>query len=197
MTMLSLRVLLGIALVWTVPSTLAEIYRYTDKTGNIVLDRQGVPAEYVGQGYEVLSKSGQVIRVVPRALTPEEHQQRSRERQQQEADLQLLRLYHTEQDLDRAKIRKLNEVDGQISLAEGSLSVIQLQKSRVQTQAAIHERAGREVPEYLVTQVSDFVEDEQRVERQINMYKQQRTELAKQFEAQRERLRSLIDKQKD
>ena len=46
-----------------------ELYRYVNDKGVIVLDRQGVPPEYIGKGYDVLSDQGRVVRVVPPAPT--------------------------------------------------------------------------------------------------------------------------------
>ena len=51
-----------------------ELYRYVNDKGVIVLDRQGVPPEYIGKGYDVLSDQGRVVRVVPPAPTAEERQ---------------------------------------------------------------------------------------------------------------------------
>ena len=42
-----------------------ELYRYVDRHGVTVLDRQGVPPEYVGKGYEVLNQRGRVVQTVP------------------------------------------------------------------------------------------------------------------------------------
>jgi len=44
--------------------SLADIYRYTDERGVIVLNRQGVPPQYVDKGYQVLNEHGRVIKVV-------------------------------------------------------------------------------------------------------------------------------------
>ena len=42
-----------------------ELYRYVNDKGVIVLDRQGVPPEYIGKGYDVLSDQGRVVRLAP------------------------------------------------------------------------------------------------------------------------------------
>ena len=51
----------------------AELYRYTNAEGTVVIDHR-IPPQYVAQGYEVLNDKGVVVRVVPRELTPEERE---------------------------------------------------------------------------------------------------------------------------
>src|SRR5574344_2437392 len=103
MTIKRFKLLIGVAIYLVASISVAEIYGYKDENGHVVLDRQGVPAQYIGQGYEVLNKSGQVIRTIPRALTAEEHQARIAAQRQQEQDRKLLQLYNREEDLNRAK----------------------------------------------------------------------------------------------
>ena len=194
MTKWSLGFLVGVCVLLQHSISVAEIYRYRDAAGNTVLDRQGVPAQFIGQGYEVLSNSGQVVRVVPRALTPEEHLLKEQEQQQLESDRQLLRLYSRPEDLERAKNRKLSEVDGQIRLAEGSLQAAKSQRERIQQQAAGHERAGNEVPHHLIVQIEDFTRDEKRLSQQVSSYLLQRQALVDNFELQRKRLLELLAK---
>ena len=38
----------------------AELYRYVDDKGVVVLDRHGVPPQFIGRGYEVLNDQGRV-----------------------------------------------------------------------------------------------------------------------------------------
>lgn len=196
MTIKRFKLLIGVAVYLVASISMAEIYRYKDENGHVVLDRQGVPAQYIGQGYEVLNKSGQVIRTIPRALTAEEHQARIAAQRKQEQDRKLLQLYNREEDLNRAKTRKLAEIDGQIRLAEGGLQTVTAQKLRVQQQAATHERAGREVPEHLLIQVRDFEQDETRLATQIQSYKAQRAQLAEQFERDRQQLQRILSQQR-
>ena len=70
-----------------------ELYRYVNDKGVIVLDRQGVPPEYIGKGYDVLSDQGRVVRVVPPAPTAAERQRLQEEKARATSDAQLLRLY--------------------------------------------------------------------------------------------------------
>lgn len=58
------------------PGGAVELYRYVNDKGVVVLDRQGVPPQYIGKGYQVLNDQGRVIRTVPPAPTAEELRQR-------------------------------------------------------------------------------------------------------------------------
>ena len=91
-----------------------ELNRYVNDKGVIVLDRQGVPPEYIGKGYDVLSDQGRVVRVVPPAPTAAERQRLQEEKAQATSDAQLLRLYSSLDDVDRARERTLTELDGAV-----------------------------------------------------------------------------------
>jgi len=77
---------LCLSLCLQVPGSLAEVYRYTDENGTVVLNRQGVPPQYVNNGYQVLNDYGRVIKVVPRAPTPEELAEQQAEQKRREMD---------------------------------------------------------------------------------------------------------------
>jgi len=42
-----------------------QLYRYVNDKGVTVLDRQGVPSQYIGKGYEVLNESGRAAGAEP------------------------------------------------------------------------------------------------------------------------------------
>ena len=90
----------------------AELYRYVDDKGVTVLSRQGVPPEFIGKGYEVLNDQGRVLRVIPPAPTPEEFARMQADKARASSDAKLLRLYTNLDDVDRARERKLAELDG-------------------------------------------------------------------------------------
>ena len=93
-------------------SLAAEVYRYTDSRGGVVLDRQGVPPEQVAKGYAVLDEQGRVIREVPPAPSAEELRRRAAAQRQAEADAQLRRRYPSLADLDVACASQLRDLDG-------------------------------------------------------------------------------------
>ncbi len=109
----------------------AELYRYKNEDGVTVLNSH-VPARYVRNGYAILSNSGRVLEVVPRALTNEEIRQRdlrldreeaaaSKRREQEVVDQNLMRLYSTPGDVIRAIDARLGSTDGMIKAQQSDI----------------------------------------------------------------------------
>ncbi|NQD96635.1 DUF4124 domain-containing protein, partial [Pseudomonas sp. CrR25] len=96
--------LFGLLLPVVVEAT--ELYRYVDDQGVTVLSRQGVPPEFIAKGYEVLNDQGRVIKVIPPAPTAEEMRRLLADKARASSDAQLLRLYTSPEDVDRARGRK-------------------------------------------------------------------------------------------
>lgn len=153
------------------PGGAVELYRYVNDKGVVVLDRQGVPPQYIGKGYQVLNDQGRVIRTVPPAPTAEELRQRKAAQAQASSDAQLLRLYSSLEDVDRARERRLAELDGLSSVARGNLQSLKLQQANLQGQAANQERAGRPVAQALVDQLDDLKQEEKRLQGEIGRFR--------------------------
>lgn len=167
-----------------------ELYRYVNDKGVTVLDRQ-VPPEYIGKGYEVLNKQGRVVKVVPPAPSVEEVQKRLSAEAKAGSDAQLLRLYASVEDVDRARERKLAELDSLIGVARGNLQSLRTQQANLQSQAADDERAGRQVPTHLVAQIDNLKAEQQRLRKDIQRYQENRKQAEATFAADRARLAEL------
>lgn len=170
----------------------AELYRYVDDKGTTVLSRQGVPPEYIGRGYEVLNDQGRVIQVIAPAPSPEEMKRILADKARASSDTQLLRLYSTPEDVERARARKLAELDGLIDVARGNLQSVRTQQANLQSQAADHERAGRAVPAHLLAQIENQKAEQARLKRDIQRYQAARNEADSSFNADRDRLKELL-----
>jgi hypothetical protein len=184
--------LLGLLL--PVVASAVELYRYTDERGTTVLSRQGVPPEHIGRGYQVLNEQGRVIRVIPPAPTAEELRRMQLEKAQALSDVQLLRLYSTPEDVERARQRKLAELDGLIGVARGNLQSVRNQQANLQSQAAEHERAGREVPAHLLAQIDNQIAEQARLKSDIERYQALREQSNANFDADLERLKQLTER---
>lgn len=182
--------LLGLLL--PVVAEAAELYRYVDDKGTTVLSRQGVPPEYIGRGYEVLNDQGRVIQVIAPAPSPEEMKRILADKARASSDTQLLRLYSTPEDVERARARKLAELDGLIDVARGNLQSVRTQQANLQSQAADHERAGRAVPAHLLAQIENQKAEQARLKRDIQRYQAARNEADSSFNADRDRLKELL-----
>ena len=115
------------------PSTAAqaELYRYVDDKGVVVLDRHGVPPQFIGRGYEVLNDQGRVTQVVPPAPTAQERKLLLEAKARAETDAQLLRLYASVADVERAKARRLSELDSIIGITRGNLQSLRTQQANL------------------------------------------------------------------
>ncbi|WP_408004914.1 DUF4124 domain-containing protein [Pseudomonas triclosanedens] len=169
-----------------------ETYRYVNEKGVTVIDRMGVPPQFIGKGYEVLNDQGRVIRVVPPAPTAAEIEQRKADTARANSDAQLLRLYTSVDDVDRARDRKMSELDGLSSVAKGNLQSLKTQQANLQARAAEQERAGRPVPDDLVAQLSNLRSEEQHLLQDIDRYQQLRDQSLANFASDRARLLQLL-----
>lgn len=167
-------------------------YRYVDAKGVTVLDRQGVPSDLIYKGYEVLNDQGRVVQVVAPAPSLQERQKALDDKAKASSDAQLLRLYSTLEDVDRAKARKLAELDSVISVARGNLASLRTQQANLQSQAADQERAGKQAPEHLVAQIENAKAEQVGLEADIKRYLDGRKQAEASFDADRARLQTLL-----
>lgn len=170
----------------------ADLYRYVDDKGVVVLDRHGVPPQHIGKGYEVLNDQGRVTRVVPPAPTPEERQRLLEAQARASSDAQLLRLYASVKDVERAQARKLSELDAVIGITRGNLQSLRTQQANLQSQAAGYERAGREVPKPLLRQIDNLSREQASLRRDIERYKGARKRAEVSFAQERQRVAELL-----
>jgi len=168
------------------------LYRYVDSRGVTVLDRQGVPPEYVANGYEILNARGRVVQTVPPAPTAEQVQQAQAQKAQASADAQLMSLYSSVEDVDRTRARKLSELDTLISLTKGNLNAVLAQQAVIQGQAADQERAGKPVPKSLIDKLDDLRNQQQGLDMDIKRYQTSRTQAEAAFAQDRMRIQRLM-----
>ena len=170
----------------------AELYRYVDDKGVVVLDRHGVPPQFIGRGYEVLNDQGRVTQVVPPAPTAQERKLLLEAKARAETDAQLLRLYASVADVERAKARRLSELDSIIGITRGNLQSLRTQQANLQSQAANHERAGRKVPEQLLVQIDNLAKEQASLRRDVERYKQTRKQAEVSYGREREQVAELL-----
>jgi hypothetical protein len=170
----------------------AEYYRYKDKDGVQVINTY-IPPDYVKYGYEVITSSGQVLKVVPPAPTGEElakrdeakrlaEERRKREAEQRVIDERLKTLYSHPDDAKRALERKLAELDYQISQKRGQLSTLNSKKEKLEEFAAERERSGRRVSDQTIEELTRFERQIQDVEEKIAVIQQQKEVVRVEFQ---------------
>lgn len=180
----------------------ADLYRYQNEEGKIVYDHH-VPPKFVHKGYTVLSEEGRVIRVVAPELTPAEKvvrdarvaAEKAKQRRlddQRDNDIELLRLYKSVGDVERARDRKVRALQGAIDLTEENLKRLVRQKLKVESHAAALERGGLPVGNEVMENLR--VIDEQIAERRAEIEARSREQDAVRadFDNDRERVRELL-----
>ena len=188
---LTLGLALFTSLCCVMPVTAAEYYRYLNDKGVPVLDRQGVPPEFIEKGYQVVDDQGRVVREISPAPSKEERERLANEKAKAASDAQLLRIYSESADVERARDRKLAELDGVIGVAQSNLSSLRTQQANLQAKAAEYERASRQVPEHLIVQIDNIKAEQDGLEKDIERYRQVRKDAELAFEADRLRLIEL------
>ncbi len=166
------------------------VYRYKNKEGITVLD-SSIPPQYVNSGYEILSLSGKVLKVVAPVVQGEEGARLQREKaernERERADIQLRRSYSNVADIDAAKARNLESLRGNISILQANLTSAQTRLQGYQSQAAAIERGGRQLPEDLLKNINSLVQEEKDIQLQIQQREAEYKEVAKKFDEDRAR----------
>jgi hypothetical protein len=133
----------------------AKLYRF--KVDGQMILKDHVPPEYAQMGYDIINDQGFVIKRIKPAPTAEElaairaaeaikEARLERIRIRREADQGLLRVYSKPADVERARLRKVGNIDGYIGLQQRRIVDLTEKLERAQGRAANQERAGQEVP---------------------------------------------------
>jgi len=198
-----------LVLVWVLLLNFASVveaktlYRYRNAEGNVVVDYQ-VPADSVGGGYEVLNDKGMVIKVVPRALSPEELKAKDAEKKrEQEAraeeerlrkwDESLLLHYSTVADIEDAKRRALGDLQIRMSILKSNRYSLKQEVENYQAQAADTERAGKSVDVERLRTIEKLQEEIAATERDINKREEEVRALEANYQGDIERFKMLQD----
>lgn len=178
-----------------------EFFRYRNAEGNVVVDHR-VPPEYVAGGYEVLSDSGVVLRVVPRTPSEDERadvraQQRmeAAAREEEERlrkwDETLLLRYSSVVDIEAARDRALRDLRVRLTILNNNRHGLRQQIESHQARAADLERRGREVDETLPNAIAALQREIVVTERQIAEHEYEMAETEKRFAADIQRFAQL------
>ncbi len=193
-----------VALSYVVNSHAAELYRYHNSDGVVVIDDK-VPPEYSSSGYDVINPNGSLIRRVPRELSGEEltlrntDEARARLREeeakrQQAWDESLLLRYSSVEDIEAAESRSMRDLNIRISILKSNLSSIKSQIEREQQKAANIERAGRSVPEELTKNIGILRLEIEDTEQSIAVRQEEINSVKQSFQRNIERFKTLQER---
>ena len=172
----------------------AVYYRYVNDNGVKVINHS-IPPEYAQKGYEVVSASGKVLKVVRPALSREEAERREQERLASEAlaqwDSDLRRRYSTVGDIEAAKRRKLGQLNANMSLLRTNISGLREELETYQSRAADLERAGRKIPKSLLTNIGNLKSELEITRGQVVQREAEYNEVAAKYDRDIERFRQI------
>lgn len=177
-------------------------YRYENEEGRKVIT-QTLPPNVVSRGYEVLNERGIVTKVVPKALSPEElaelaETERGKLQQAEQArrDKKLLSIFSSPKDAERARDRKLEAIDVYINVTRGNILKLKSEFNLAQSQAAEKERAGQDVPDFLVEKMDSFTRQIQQAEESIQEKEQEKLVIRDEYQKDIDRLKYLQDERR-
>lgn len=181
-------------------------FKLIDEKGRTVIKETLTPDE-ARRGYEIISKSGNVIKVVAPELSDEDYDAMSeaqkltmlkKEHEDREAryNLDLLLKYSNLNDLHAERERKLREFDISISILKGNLAVLRENAERQRSVAASIERNGHPVPEKIQSNIAEIEREMNEARESIEKRTEEKQGISSKYDADTLRLESLLKKKK-
>lgn len=166
------------------------VYRYKNNDGVTVMDNK-IPAEFASKGYEIVSTTGKLIKVVPPSLTKEEAEKQKAEKLAREerlkADIELRRSYSAIADIEAAKERNLASLSANIGILKSNLDSTRQELTNETARAASFERSGRKVTNELLKKIEGLQNKEKDLAQQIKQREKEYKVVSDKFEADKKR----------
>ena len=186
-------------LILHMPAQAIEYFRYKNDAGVTVIDNV-LPPQYVKNGYEVISDNGRLLRRVAAQATDAEIEANREEREKQrlaaeqrKKDEMLLSRYSSVADIEASQNRVVDEITVRLSILRGNLRSMKSQIERQQEEAANAERAGREVPQRLLDNITTMEVEVDDTRAKIRARKKEITEVKRRYAEDMERFGYLQD----
>ena len=185
-------------------SVSAELYKYINDDGVVVLDSQ-IPARFVKNGYTVLSVSGNVIEVIPRILTAEElaiQEQHSaieianarRAEEKKQYDEHLMIMYSSPQEVIDSRNATMVKIENHQLRVEQKLSRLNADKLVLELKFANIERAGGKITAAKFDQIQRVEELIKRSEAEVKISAEDKVLVDAKFALELKRVQELYDK---
>jgi hypothetical protein len=179
----------------------AKLYRF--KVEGQVIFKDHVPPEYVQMGYQILNDQGLVIKTIEPAPTASElaataavkaikEVRLERIRIRREADQALLRIHSKPADVERARQRSVDDIDGYVGLQQRRILNFTDKLERAQGRAANQERAGLDVPVEMRFEITQLQKKIRESHANIKIRKAEKTESAQRFASEYARMLILL-----
>ena len=162
-----------------------RFYRYISDTGVMVISSQ-IPARYVLKGYDIISRSGTLIKRVPPELSDKDkaklEDQRIEQARLKAWDDDLLRLYSSPYDIESAKQRKLQQILSDLRIIARNIEKINEDINRYQVLAAADERAERSVSKTILDNIEELKKDRKLEENRRLQKQNEQQEIIEKFD---------------
>lgn len=172
-------------------------YRYINEAGVKVM-HHSLPAAAAQRGYEVVSLTGAVLKVVPPALSGEEAaraaERRAEQQELDEWDASLLRRYSSADDIESAKQRKLADLESAMSILLSNMNSTQKQIRVEYARGASFERRGIAVPEQVHKALAALQLELNDIKEKYIQREWEYDEVDEKFERDKERFRQIHTK---
>lgn len=149
----------------------AKLYRWVDKEGKVHYGDK-VPAEYADQHKQQLSSSGQVVKEIDGAMTPEQRAAAEARKTaeaaakvQGENDKVLLGTYGTVADMERARDSRLAALQGQINMSSSAVASLERDIAHLETQRSVAKepKAIERIDQQLVARRNELTSNQRHV----------------------------------
>jgi membrane-associated HD superfamily phosphohydrolase len=145
-------------------------YRYTTNAGHKVVS-QSIPPQYIRNGYELLTMTGEIVKVVPPAPAEADAERIANERkvakEQAKLDKELRQTYSSPQDIEDAKVRNLQELMNTVSILQANLVSVKSQLKVQEAHAANIERSGKALTSEVLNNITTLRTDDKDLNVQI------------------------------
>lgn len=172
------------------------LYRYKNDQGTKVIS-DVISPYYAAKGYDVINSRGNVIKTVPREPSPAEKEQQRKERAEQARlakwDQELRSRYHTVEDIQSTKERRLKGINNSITSLRLTLNNISETIKYYQAEAAASERQGEEVPADILASMARLQKDRDFIEQEIDKRQARRTDIISKYQKDIERFKIIIN----
>jgi hypothetical protein len=172
----------------------SQLFRYKNDQGSRVISDEISPY-YASKGYEIIDSRGTVIKTIPRELSPTEKTQQRKEREKQARldkwDEELRSRYHSLQDIQSTKQRRLKGVGNSITSLKLTLENISDTIKYYQAEAAANERQGEVVATDTLASMARLQKDRDFIEQEISKRQTRHAEIIEGFEKDIQRFKII------
>ncbi len=172
----------------------AQFYRWVDKEGSTFI-QGNIPPEYVAGGYDIIDDRGNLVKRVAPEIS--EAERKAQQAQQLSADMQrardeeLLKLYRSPSDVDRAMNTWLSRMDMEIRVKKNRIRIKENEYDSLQEQAANLEKTGREIDNETLEKMDSITVEIDRYNNEITEVEKRQNEARDVFLLDRDRMVTL------